>query len=112
MSIVKKILTLTKPYRTRIFFGIVLSLIVSGITGAIAWAVKPAIDEIVVGKKYEYYVIFPVGVFLLFSIKGLFSFGQLYLMKSSGMKCLVREPMKWLRRCTKHHLSAIPTNIP
>jgi subfamily B ATP-binding cassette protein MsbA len=105
MSIAKKILTLTKPYWPRISLGIVLSLLVSGITGAIAWAVKPAIDEIVVGKKYEYFVIFPVGVFLLFFIKGLFSFGQLYLMKSSGMK-LVRDT----RNKLYSHILYLPTS--
>jgi ATP-binding cassette, subfamily B, bacterial MsbA len=104
MSIVKKILTLTKPYWSRISLGIMLSLFVSGITGAIAWAVKPAIDEIVVAQKYEYFVLFPLGVFLLFSAKGLFSFGQLYLMKSSGMK-LVRDT----RNKLYNHILYLPT---
>src|SRR4030042_2822876 len=90
MKIVKKIIELTKPYWWRIFAGIILSLMVSGITGAIAWSVKPALDEILVGGKYEYLALLPVGVFLLFSTKGFLSFGQSYLMKSAGMK-LVRE---------------------
>ncbi|MFA6054710.1 MAG: ABC transporter ATP-binding protein [Thermodesulfovibrionales bacterium] len=90
MSVSKRILELTKPYWPRIFAGIVLSLIVSGITGAIAWTVKPALDEVLVGKRYDYLKLLPIGVFLLFSIKGFLSFGQLYLMKSAGMK-LVRE---------------------
>lgn len=90
MQVVKKIIELTKPYWWRIFAGIILSLMVSGITGAIAWSVKPALDEILVGGKYEYLALLPVGVFLLFSTKGCLSFGQSYLMKSAGMK-LVRE---------------------
>ena len=90
MKVVKKIIELTKPYWWRIFAGIILSLMVSGITGAIAWSVKPALDEILVGGKYEYLALLPVGVFLLFSTKGFLSFGQSYLMKSAGMK-LVRE---------------------
>lgn len=90
MQIIKKILEITKPYWLRIFAGILLSLMVSGITGAIAWLVKPTLDEVLVGKKYEYLKLLPVGIFLLFSIKGLFSFSQSYLMKSSGLK-LVRE---------------------
>lgn len=90
MQILKKILQLTRPYWPRIFAGILLSVAVSGITGAIAWLVKPAIDEVIVGKKYEYFILFAAGVFLLFTIKGFLSFGQSYLMKSAGMK-LVRE---------------------
>lgn len=90
MQILKKILQLTRPYWPRIFAGILLSVAVSGITGSIAWLVKPAIDEVIVGKKYEYFILLAAGVFLLFTIKGFLSFGQSYLMKSAGMK-LVRE---------------------
>ncbi len=103
MPIFTKIIELTKPYWPRIFAGILLSLIVSGITGAIAWAVKPALDEVLIGKKYEYVNLLPVGVVLLFTIKGLLSFGQTYLMKSAGMK-LVRETRNKLYK----HLLYLP----
>ena len=103
MSIFRKIIELTKPYWPRIFAGILLSLIVSGITGAIAWAVKPALDEVLIGKKYEYVSLLPAGVVLLFTIKGLLSFGQTYLMKSAGMK-LVRETRNKLYK----HLLYLP----
>lgn len=103
MKVMKKIVELTRPYWGRIFAGIVLSLMVSGISGAIAWSVKPALDEILVGKKYEYLALLPVGVFLLFSAKGVLSFGQSYLMKSAGMK-LVRET----RNRLYSHLLSLP----
>ncbi len=90
MQIVKKIIEIIRPYWPRIFAGIVLSLMVSGITGAIAWAVKPALDEVLVGKKYGYLKLLPAGIFLLFATKGFLSFGQAFLMRSAGMK-LVRE---------------------
>ena len=90
MHVLRKIIQLIMPYWRRILGGILLSLLVSGITAAIAWAIKPALDEVLVGKKYEYFQWLPIGVFLLFSVKGLSSFGQFYLMRSSGMK-LVRE---------------------
>ena len=103
MQVVKKIIELTKPYWWRIFAGIILSLMVSGITGAIAWSVKPALDEILVGRKYEYLKLLPLGIFLLFSTKGLLSFGQTYLMKSAGMK-LVRET----RNKLYNHILCLP----
>jgi subfamily B ATP-binding cassette protein MsbA len=90
MQFVKKIIKITKPYWSRIFLGILLSLMVSGITAAIAWAVKPALDVVLVGKRHEYLKLLPVAVFLLFTTKGLLSFGQAFLMRSAGMK-LVRE---------------------
>jgi subfamily B ATP-binding cassette protein MsbA len=81
----------------------VLSLMVSGITGAIAWAVKPALDEILVGQKYGYLKLLPAGIFILFVVKGLLSFGQAYLMKSAGMK-LVRE----MRNKLYNHVLYLP----
>ena len=103
MKVVKKLSELTKPYWSRIFGGIILGLMVSGITGAIAWSVKPALDEILVGRKYEYLKLLPLGIFLLFSTKGLLSFGQTYLMKSAGMK-LVRET----RNRLYNHILCLP----
>ncbi|MEW6066690.1 MAG: ABC transporter ATP-binding protein [Nitrospirota bacterium] len=105
MSVIKKITEITKPYWPRIFAGVVLSLMVSGITGAIAWFVKPALDEILVEKKYEYLKLLPLGIFLLFLIKGLLHFFQMYLMKSAGMK-LVRETRNKLYR----HMLCLPVS--
>jgi len=90
-----------RPYWPRILAGVLLSLMISGITGAIAWFVKPALDDILAGGKYEYLKLLPLGIFLLFSIKGLLSFCQTYVMKSAGMK-LVRETRN---RLYKHILS-------
>ncbi len=90
MSVTKKIIELTKPYWPRIIAGIVLSLILSGITGAIAWLTKPALDIIFVEKRYEYLGLLPFGVFILFITKGFIHLSQSYVMKSAGQK-LVRD---------------------
>jgi subfamily B ATP-binding cassette protein MsbA len=97
MKIHKKIFELTKPYWPRVLGGILLGLMLSGITGAIAWLIKPALDIVFVQKKYEYLKFLPVGVFLLFVVKGCAGFAQEYLMKSAGMK-LVREMRNKLYR--------------
>jgi ATP-binding cassette, subfamily B, bacterial MsbA len=103
MKVVKRLIELTKPYWPRIFGGIVLGLMVSGITGAIAWAVKPALDEVLIGKKYEYLAFLPIIIVLLFFAKGLLSFFQSYLLRSSGLK-LVRET----RNKLYHHILRLP----
>ncbi|MEW6108859.1 MAG: ABC transporter ATP-binding protein [Nitrospirota bacterium] len=103
MQIIKKIIELTKPYWPRLFAGILLGLMISGITAAIAWAVKPALDEIFIEKKYEYLKLLPVGILLLFGTKGFLTFGQTYLIQSAGMK-LVRE----MRNKLYNHILYIP----
>ncbi len=103
MNITGKIIKLAKPYWHRVLTGIVLSLMVSGITAAIAWAVKPALDEIFTDKKYEYLKFFPAAIFILFALKGILNFGQSYLMKSAGMK-LVRD----MRNKLYNHVLSLP----
>jgi subfamily B ATP-binding cassette protein MsbA len=90
LNIFRKITDLTKPYWLRILAGILLSFIASGISGAIAWSTKPALDKIFIERRYEYLNYLPLFVLVLFLLKGFISFGQSYLMKSASMK-LVRE---------------------
>lgn len=90
MNVRKKIVDLTKPYWLRILAGILLSFIVSSLSGAIAWSVKPALDKIFIERRYEYLHYLPFGVLFLFLFKGSVSFCQSYLMRSASMK-LVRE---------------------
>jgi subfamily B ATP-binding cassette protein MsbA len=103
MGTAKKIIDITKAYWPRVFLGIILGLMVSGITGAIAWLVKPVLDIILVEKKYEYLTLIPFGVVALFTIKGALQFGYAYLMKSSAMK-LIRDTQNKLH----NHILYIP----
>jgi len=90
MHTFRKVVTLTRPYWPRVLGGIVLSLVLSAITGGIAWMVKPIFDEVFIAQKYYLGMFIPLGIFLLLTLKGLIGFGQNYLMKSAGMK-LVRD---------------------
>lgn len=103
MNPLARIIKLTQPYWPRMFAGIVLGVAVSAITGAIAWAVKPALDEVLVAKKYHYLVFLPLVIVILFSAKGILSFSQAYLLRSSGLK-LVREMRNKLYR----HILGLP----
>ncbi|TNF53320.1 ABC transporter ATP-binding protein [bacterium] len=103
MGTTGKIIELTRPYWPRVFLGIILGLIVSGLTGAIAWFVKPVLDVILVDKRYEYLAFFPLGVIILFSMKGALQFGYAYLMKSSAMK-LIRDTQNRLH----NHILYLP----
>ena len=98
-----KIIDITRPYWSRVSGGIILGLMVTGISGAIAWLVKPALDTIFVDQNYEYMIYIPPGIFLLYFTKGLLSFCQTYLMKSSGMK---------LMRDTRNRLYKHVINMP
>ena len=64
----------------------VCSILLSSINGSIAWFVKPSVDNLVLLKNKSFLVFLPVGVLLLFSLKGFFSFANNFLMSSIGAK--------------------------
>lgn len=97
MQIFRRILEMTRPYWQRVFFGVLLGGLVSGVTGVIAWLAKPILDTILVEKRYEYFFLLAAGIFLLFAVKGCLQFGYAYVMKSAAMK-LVRDVQDRMHR--------------
>jgi subfamily B ATP-binding cassette protein MsbA len=77
---------LTREYLPRLAAAIAASLLVSSINGAIAWLVKPALDNLFVEKHRTLLLFLPVGVFLLFVMRGMFDFINNFLMSSIGAK--------------------------
>jgi subfamily B ATP-binding cassette protein MsbA len=82
----KKIFLLVRPYWQRVALAAVISLTVSGLNGALAWLVKPAMDDILVKKNTALLVFLPLAVFVIFVAKGILTFFNEYLMRSAGMK--------------------------
>jgi subfamily B ATP-binding cassette protein MsbA len=82
----RKIFYLVKPYWQRVALAGIISLIVSGLNASLAWLVKPAMDDILVKKDTTLLLLLPLTVFLIFLIKGLFTFSHEYLMRSAGQK--------------------------
>jgi len=82
----KRVWRLIKPYVPRILAASIFSIFVSGINGAIAWLVKPAMDKIFVGRHYQYIYLLPIGILILYITRGAASFLQSYLMRTAGMK--------------------------
>jgi subfamily B ATP-binding cassette protein MsbA len=94
---------LSRPYIGRLVAAMFFSLILSGISGAIAWAVKPALDTIIFKKSSGYLIALPIGVIILFLLKGIFTYLTNYLMGSIGAKIV-----KSLRQKIYDKLLALP----
>jgi len=77
---------LSKPYIGRLVAAVICSLFLSGINGAIAWLIKPALDSVFIQKSTAVLFLLPVGVMLLFLMRGVFNFLANYLMSSIGAK--------------------------
>jgi subfamily B ATP-binding cassette protein MsbA len=97
---------LSRPYIWRLIAALLLSLMLSGINGAIAWAVKPALDAIFLEKSSAYAAMLPAAVILLFVMRGTFAYLNNYLMSSIGAKIV-----KWLRRQIYDKLLGLPLSF-
>ncbi|KAF0182395.1 MAG: ATP-binding cassette subfamily B bacterial MsbA [Nitrospirae bacterium] len=97
---------LSRPHALRLFAAAVCSLILSGINGAIAWSVKPALDTIFIRKEAEYLYLLPLGVIALFTLRGIFTFCNNYLMASIGAKIV-----RFLRQKVYEKLLSLPMSF-
>ena len=85
----KKIFNLVKPYWQRVVLAGIISLVVSGLNASLAWLVKPALDDVLLKKDVKFLLMLPVVVFLVFLLKGVFTFFHEYLMRSAGQKMVM-----------------------
>jgi subfamily B ATP-binding cassette protein MsbA len=77
-----------RPYRWMVGASILLGLIVSGATGAIAYAIRPLLDEVFINKDATTLVWLPWAVLALFLVKTTAAYGQSVLMQILGNKVL------------------------
>jgi len=84
----KRIWGYFSKYKAYIVLSIIFSLIVAASNGASAYLIKPALDGIFINKDKEKLVIMPILIVLVYLIKGIFRFGQNYLMRKTGQKVI------------------------
>jgi len=78
MKYLLNILAKLKNFKHKIFFAIISLIIVSLCTSAIAFLVKPVLDDIFINKNLKMLYIIPVVVIALYAVKGVFDFLQTY----------------------------------
>lgn len=87
-GITQRLTTLLRPYFLRVLASVLCGLVLSGINGAIAWMVKPAMDYVFVDRRYDYIWLLPIGVLLLYLLRGGADMVQTYLMQTAGYKMI------------------------
>ncbi len=97
---------LTIRHLDRLIVASVCGIILSTINGAIAWLVKPSMDSLFVQKNQTIIYLLPIGVFLLFLLRGIFTFTNNFLMSSIGAK-IVKE----LRQAIYQKLLRLPMSF-
>ncbi|MDQ6990124.1 MAG: lipid A export permease/ATP-binding protein MsbA [Mariprofundaceae bacterium] len=84
----KRLLQFLKPYSGRLAIAMVCMVILAACTAGMAWLLQPALDQALSGKSPEYVYLIPVGVILLYLVKGSAYFGQSYLMGWIGQRVI------------------------
>lgn len=104
--VIREMIRLVKPYSGRVIIAGLLSLCISSINGTLAWLMKPVIDDVLINKNVTYLALLPLGIMILFTLRGFFIAGQSYLMKSVGMKIVNN-----LRNKLYQHISNLPMSF-
>lgn len=86
----RRIFEIIRPHMRRMLLGGGASLVVSALNGAMAWLVKPAVDNVFVRGEKGHLLLISAAVFVVFILRGIFEYLQNYLMKSVGAK-IVRD---------------------
>ena len=99
MSLYRRLIELIKPYWSKLGFAMICMVFVSLLTGAQAFLVKPAFDgvffkkegippflknmiiqlrlgDLLLKEDMEMLILLPIAIILLFSLKGIFNYGQ------------------------------------
>jgi subfamily B ATP-binding cassette protein MsbA len=101
----KTLFRLVKPYWQRVVLAGIISIVISGINASIAWLVKPVLDDVLVKKDITLIILLPIGIFLIFIFRGVFTFFHEYLMRSASQKMVMN-----LRNRLYRHIIHLPVS--
>jgi len=73
-----------RHYRGKLLLALFAMLLVAGSTAAIAWLMKPLLDDIFIAKDMALLYVLPVFIVLAFLAKGIGTFAQSYAMSYVG----------------------------
>lgn len=85
----RRIFELVRPYWRRVALAGGASIIVSALSGSLAWLVKPIMDDIFVKKDSFLLMMIPFLVFFIFFVKGIFLMLNGYLIGSVNQKMVM-----------------------
>lgn len=80
----KRLLGYCRPYWGRIAIAATASLAVGGIDGSIAYLVEPVLKKIFAEKDMLIFTLLPLGIIILFAIKGLCRYSNEYFMRTAA----------------------------
>jgi len=84
----RRLLQFLLPYKGRLSIAVACMVVLAACTAAMAWILKPVLDEALSGKNSELIYLIPLAVIVLYLVKGAAYFGQAYLMGYIGQRVI------------------------
>lgn len=84
----RRLLQFLLPYKGKLSVAIFCMMILAACTAALAWALQPMLDEVLSGKNKTYIYLMPIGIIVLYIIKGTAYYGQASLMAYIGQRII------------------------
>lgn len=84
----RRLLGFLRPYAVRVVVAMACMVVLGATTAALAWALRPALDQALSGRDPHMIYLLPALVIVLYVIKGAAYYGQAYLMGHVGQKVI------------------------
>jgi ATP-binding cassette, subfamily B, bacterial MsbA len=106
LAVYRRLLPLMRPYLGVLILGGGLALVVAATEGAIAWLVKPAMDDIFIRRDQAMLRVIPLLLLGAYLTKGVGRYGQSYLMAAVGERVIAT-----LRHTLYTHIQQMPLSF-
>jgi subfamily B ATP-binding cassette protein MsbA len=114
VALYKRILEYTRPYYKKIVLAMLCMIVVSAFSGAIAFLVKPILDDIFINRDGSKLFFIPALVVGIYLVKGFMDFSQAYLMAWVGEKVIkdIRDQLyRHLQSLSLSYFMRTPTGV-
>jgi subfamily B ATP-binding cassette protein MsbA len=85
MEVFKRLMKMVKPHWWRLLLAMICMGLVAAATSAVAFLIKPLLDEVFIAKDLNQLKMIPGAVLAIYVLKGAFFFGQSYWMNYVGL---------------------------
>jgi subfamily B ATP-binding cassette protein MsbA len=106
VRIYRRLFVYLRPYVGTLVLGAVLALVVAAMEGAIAWLVKPAMDDIFIRRDVTMLRVLPLVILGAYVVKAAARYGQSYLMAAVGERVIAS-----LRAALYRHIQQLPLSF-
>lgn len=85
----RRLLVFVKPYVPRLLLSLLCMILASATNVVVPWLIKDVIDKVLTDKDLFTLNLIVLGILVLFFFRGLFFYGQTYLMNYIGQKVII-----------------------